>query len=193
MRLRQLGLVSLACTLLACDKGASIPDAQSPGAAAIDRVGRGDPTDWQLLVVYIGSTGCGFSRDPELRSAVTGMHAQMRAQAETGAWRLSIAAVALDPSPDSGYAYLKGLGPWNEMVVGGNWGNLGAETHVWRPEDGVSSVPQIIVLERRAFQDTTRIRFGTNHVLKRYIGTAEIIDWLKAGGTLPAPGKSRAT
>ena len=185
MRARLFWRLVLCVTILACEQPAPAPNTLSSAELSTDRA---EPADWQLLAVYVGSTGCGYGRDPELRAALQSMHAKLRAQAEVGEWRLSIAAVALDASPDSGFAYLKGLGPWNEMVVGGNWGNLGAETHIWRPADGVSSIPQIIVLERLAVSDTTRIRFGPNRVLKRYIGTEEVIGWIKSGAKLDAPG-----
>jgi len=94
------------------------------------------PTGRQFLVVYVGLTGCGASRDPELKRAVRRMKPLVARQADSLGRALSIAGVALDWQADSGAAYLRSLGAWDEMVVGNNWVNLGAERYIWGERGG---------------------------------------------------------
>jgi hypothetical protein len=145
------------------------------------------PNGRQLVVVYVGMTGCGASRDPELKRAVRRMKPLVARQADSLGRALSIAGVALDWQPDSGAAYLRSLGMWDEMVVGNNWVNLGAERYIWGEQGGRPSIPQVIVYERTVRPAKSRIAFGLARRLGRYVGTEEIIGWVERGAPLPRP------
>ena len=150
------------------------------------------PAGRQVLVVYVGMTGCGASRDPELKAAVRRMKPLVAGQAAARGAALSVSGVALDWEPDSGVAYLRGLGAWDEMTVGNNWVNLGAERHVWGA-GGAPSIPQVLVYERAVTPGERGIAFTAERRLARFTGVPEITRWVAAGAPLPSgasPGRA---
>lgn len=143
------------------------------------------PSGRQVVVVYVGMTGCGASRDPELKAAVRRMKPLVARQAAARGVALSVSGVALDWVPDSGVAYLKGLGAWDEMTVGNNWVNLGAERHVWSA-GGTPAVPQVLVYERAVTPGRRGIAFTAGRRLASFAGVPEITEWVARGAPLPA-------
>jgi hypothetical protein len=143
------------------------------------------PGGRQVLVVYVGMTGCGASRDPELKAAVRRMKPLLARQAAARGAALSVSGVALDWQADSGVAYLKGLGAWDEMTVGNNWVNLGAERHIWRARDNPPNIPQVLVYERAVTPGDRGIAFTAERRVARFAGVPEITAWVARGAPLP--------
>lgn len=139
----------------------------------------------QLVAVYVGMTGCGASRDPELKAAVREMKPAFAQHAAAAGRPVSIVGVALDWDTDHGVDYLKDLGRWDEVIAGNNWANLGAEQHIFRAEGGRPSIPQIVIYEREIATEMTGVKFGPNRVLRRIVGTDSIIAWVKGGAAIP--------
>jgi hypothetical protein len=153
------------------------------------------PTGRQLVVVYIGSTGCGHSRDANLKDAVRRMKPLLAHQADSLKRPLSVNGVALDWVVDSGVVYLQSLGAWNEIGVGGQWTSLGAEKFVWKA-GAYPHIPQVLVLERTVTEGNKGITFGPEHRLATYVGTDEVIEWVARGAPIlarhqPRPQKRR--
>ena len=151
------------------------------------------PTGRQVVVVYVGMTGCGASRDPELRGAVRRMKPALARQAAARGTALSINGVALDWAPDSGVAYLRGLGAWDEMTVGNNWANLAAERHIWTAPGTPPAIPQVLVYERTVTAGERGLTFTGERRVARFAGVPEITAWVARGAPLPgAPIPTRA-
>jgi hypothetical protein len=149
------------------------------------------PEGNQLVVTYIGLTGCGASRDPELKAAVRRMKPLIARQATFARRPLALIGISLDWEPDSGVAYLKSLGAWDEMTVGGNWTNAAATRHIWRAPRGTPAVPQVIISERRVTPGRARIEIGPERELTRLVGTDSVIAWVARGAPLPRSGRTR--
>ena len=94
-------------------------------------------------------------------------------------------AVTTDWEPDSGYAYLRRLSKWNEVIVGRNWFNLGIAHYVWADTLTNPVVPEVILLERDTDMGTTRARIGNERVLARIVGADSILSWVRRGTPLP--------
>jgi hypothetical protein len=187
MRSTLLGFVSSASVLAAALPAQAVP-LPGPAPDSGEYAPRYTiPSGRQLVVVYVGMTGCGASRDPELKRAVRRMKPLVARQADSLGRALSIAGVALDWEADSGAAYLRSLGMWDEMVVGNNWVNLGAERYVWREEGGRPAIPQVLVYERSVTPAKRGIVFSPARRLGRYLGTEEIVGWVERGAPLPRP------
>jgi hypothetical protein len=144
------------------------------------------PKGREFVVVYVGMTGCGASRDPELREAVRRMKPMLARQAAARSVALTISGVALDWGTEKGVEYLRGLGAWDEISVGSNWTNLGAVHHIWAHPDRRAAVPQILVLERTVVEGPRRISVSDERRVAVLTGVGEIVDWVKGGSPLPA-------
>ena len=93
--------------------------------------------------------------------------------------------VATDWIPDSGYAYLKRLSSFNEMIVGRNWFNLGAAVYIWADSTNRPMEPQVILLERDVVMGPTAVQISPDRVLRRFFGAKDIIDWVNGGAPIP--------
>ena len=179
--------------IVALTAGASALPAQSvplpvPSAASGEYSPKYDlPIGRQIVVVYIGQTGCGASRDPELKKAVRRMKPMVARQADSLKRPLSLSGVALDWAVDSGVAYLHGLGAWNEIAVGNNWGNVAAVGYIWRGADALPAIPQVLIYERVVTQTKHGISFGPEHRISQYVSADEIIRWVHDGAPLLKP------
>ena len=146
------------------------------------------PAGPQVVVVYIGTTYCGASRDAELKAAIRRMKPLIARQADSLHVALSITGVALDWPADSGVAYLKSLGAWDEMIVGNNWVNLGAEHFIWRETNVRANIPQVVIYHRDVRPGKEGITFGPSRRAVRIIGVQPVIEWVNARALLPREG-----
>jgi hypothetical protein len=147
------------------------------------------PKGREFVVVYVGMTGCGASRDPELREAVRRMKPMLARQAAARSVSLTISGVSLDWSTEKGFEYLRELGAWDEVSVGSNWTNLGAVHHIWAHPDRRPSIPQIMVLERTVVEGRRRIAVSDERRVAALTGVVEILDWVGRGSPLPADAR----
>jgi hypothetical protein len=189
MRLRvlsSLALTSVTALLLAAQSAAAQPSATSRLASA-DTIYTPRyvlPDGPQLLVVYVGNSAAGTL--PELSAAVRRMKPLLAQQATSRGKALSIAGVALDWMPDSGYVYLKSLGNWDEMVTGNNWVSLAAVDLIWHDRGVKPSLPQVLVYERTVHPAGSAIAVSPRRLLRSITGIEDIIRWVDGGAQLPA-------
>ncbi len=108
---------------------------------------------------------------------------QRRAQAAGRQFRMI--GVAIDWSPDSGLAYLKEFGEFDELVVGRNWFNIAAERFVWADTTAISGIPQLLVYEQTVTPGQRRVGFSASHVVKRVGGGDKIVQWVRDGAPIP--------
>jgi len=143
------------------------------------------PNGREIVVQFIGMTGCGHSRDSEVVAAVRRMKPVLARQADSLGVSLSVVGVALDWSVEDGVAYLRTLGPFDEIAVGNNWVNSAAVASIWRAPSVHPDVPQIVIYQRTVTRQQRTIAFGPDQELARFIGTKSIIDWVAHGAPLP--------
>ena len=80
------------------------------------------------------------------------------------------------------------MGAWDEVVLGNNWINVGAQHFVWSP-DGTPKTPQVIVLERNVTTRGEKIEFGDERRIRDIVGWSAIVEWVRSGAPLPAEVK----
>ena len=183
MRLALCGALLLALATTASGQAVPLPTGSQRGTSINAAPQLPDGPQW--VVVYIGSTGCGFSRDSSLKDAVRRMKPLVARQAATANRALSLNGIALDWSADSGYTYLKSLGPWDEVTVGNNWVNLGATHFVWQAAAGRASIPQVVVVQRTIHALDRRIDISPDMPLRQIVGVDSIVAWVNAGAPIP--------
>jgi hypothetical protein len=86
-------------------------------------------------------------------------------------------SISLDHDPEDGIRTLARFKPFDEILAGGNWVNIGAFHYIWERLPGSASVPQIIVTSRRISQGRSGISYGDEEVLMRVIGADDIVKW----------------
>jgi hypothetical protein len=144
------------------------------------------PDGRQLVVVFVG--GAEAMRIPQFVASVRSMKPLLARQAAQRGVALSITGVSLDWDVEQGITNLRSMGLWDEIVVGNNWINAGAQHWVWRP-DGRASTPQVAVYERTVDGRGSSIAFGAERHVARFEGVDGIVDWVQRGAPLPADVK----
>jgi hypothetical protein len=141
------------------------------------------PNGRQLVVVFVG--GPEAMGIPQFVASVRSMKPLLARQAAQRGIALSITGVALDWEVEQGITKLRAMGAWDEIVVGNNWINAGAQHWVWRP-DGRAVTPQIAVYERTVDGRGTSVAFGAERHVARFEGTDTIVVWVRRGAPVPA-------
>jgi hypothetical protein len=132
----------------------------------------------EVIAVYIGSGGT----DGGMTTVISDMRAALQRQASAGGYHFIARGVSIEPTVEGGLRHLSRLGTFDEVSVGGNWGNsavvryVGADSRT-RPQ----LIPQVVLLEREARMDERVIEFGPEREIGRFTGTDGISAWVKRG------------
>jgi uncharacterized protein YqjF (DUF2071 family) len=144
----------------------------------------------QLVVVYVGGSEDGL-REAEFAEAVRDMKPLLARQAAQRELPLSIIGVSLDWEVEKSYARLHSMGAWDEVVLGNNWINVGAQHYLWRRPDGQA---QVTAGDRvRAHDHGCESRYDQFGEERRSPGSGwdAIVEWVRNGAPLPAQGSAR--
>ena len=144
-----------------------------------------NPRGHELVAVFVSSSTCVGNRRPGFLESIDPMNHSLAERARGQGLPYVAVAVTTDWEPDSGYAYLRRLSKWNEVIVGRNWFNLGIAHYVWADTLTNPFVPEVILLERDTDMGTTRARIGNERVLARIVGADSILSWVRRGTPLP--------
>jgi hypothetical protein len=144
----------------------------------------------QLVMVYLGSSTCGWSNAPGLPEAVEAAKLRLAAHALESDLSFKAMGVALEWSVSQGMKHLGRFGRFDEVAAGYSWGNDFALTHLWTDPSEVPSTPQILVYHRRVMAplsegDEMRYRESDRRLLLTLRGLDEITGWAKGGTPLP--------
>jgi thiol-disulfide isomerase/thioredoxin len=138
------------------------------------------PNGKELVAVYIGASTCGPCMTADVKAAVAKANVLLSAWAKAHGYAFSAMGVSTDWSTADGLEFLKGNGPFDQLVVGGNWANLGAERFIWSDAGAQPAMPQIVLVERTVTLGD-RISISAPRVVKRVFGSAEIPAWVASG------------
>ncbi len=177
-----LGLVIAA--VMACTRGdqLKLKNTGSSQATAF----RPPPPRQEVYVLFIGMTGCGASQREELVRAVRAIRDSLTSHIDTTEFTFAVAGAALDHDPTAGLKWLGEFGKFDEVLAGRSWMNLAAVEFIWRDLPARPLVPQLVVVVRSVAEpDDRNIDVGTDRLLARKMGVAEIVDWVNAGTPLP--------
>ena len=141
------------------------------------------PNGKELIAVYVGAKTCGPCLQPATKSAIVHMKELLSALAAAHGYAFSAVGVSTDWSTAEGIAFLRDNGPFDQIVVGGNWTNLAVEHYIWRDSSAVPAMPQVVVLERTVTTGR-RMEFSAPRVLHRVLGGDEIPKWVNAGAPI---------
>lgn len=139
----------------------------------------------QLVLVLVTASFCPSARDPDLRSRLVDAMDSLPSMLPEGTalWKIG---VALDWSPSDGVSVLERFGRFDEMIVGGNWTNVGALRHIWSDAPGsVAVLPQVILLRRVVAVGERSIMVVREEELERFAGTAALVAWTGRSELLP--------
>ena len=154
------------------------------------------PNGRQIVAMYFGARDCGPCLVPEVKNAIRNMKLLLSEQAKASGAAFAAIGVANDWSVPVAAAFLEEVGPFDQVVLGGNWTNVAIERFVWRDSTGVPEMPQVLVFERTVTPTDRGIVFSDWRLLRRVKGMTEIPEWVKAGAPVdlassPTKRKSR--
>lgn len=141
-----------------------------------------------LALVFIGSSKCAFSTNPDLPRMVKRAKNGVKEAAVEAGKSFTTLGVAKDWNVDAGIAHLSTFGRFEEIMSGRSWMNEGVLKYIWQTLPGVPSTPQVLVVERIVtvpFAAGDRFKVSDESVIARKIGLDEIEQWVEAGMPLP--------
>jgi len=141
------------------------------------------PNGKEIVAVYLGAESCGACHFPAVKDAVKRMKELVNAQARKVGAAFSVIGVANDWDQAVAAAFLAPVGPFDQVVLGGNWTNIAIEHFVWRDPKGNPAMPQILLFERTVTPGV-RIAFSEPRLLRRMVGADEIPAWVAAGAPI---------
>ena len=142
------------------------------------------PEGKELVLVYIGAESCVPCHMPELKAAVSGLKLLLAEQATQDGQDFATMGVALDWEVAEGYEFLREVGPWDEVIVGKNWTNLGASEFIWQDPAAPPAIPQVALVEREVDAGGERMRVEGYEVVERRVGADDVVGWYKEGAPL---------
>jgi hypothetical protein len=135
----------------------------------------------EIIAVYVGAEGT----DGGMTSAVADMRSSLTTQATARGFRFIARGVSIEPTVQGGLRHLARLGAFDEVSVGGNWGNSAVVRYLGGDSrDTLQVIPQVVLVERDARVEGHKIEFGAERELARYIGTDVISAWVRRGAPI---------
>lgn len=122
-------------------------DAVVPAAAASEdsyRPGYTRTEGPHLVFLFVGSSRCRWSTDPELPGAVEALKLELAAYAGERDLAFRALGVSVDWVPSKGLDHLATFGAFDEVSVGVNWANSTLLHHVWERGLGLAT-PAVLV------------------------------------------------
>lgn len=148
------------------------------------------PEGPELIAIYVGATDCAPCRFPAVKQAVREMKPLLAAQAKKRGMAFTVIGAAQDWDIKQGAAFLDTLGAFDQVVIGGNWTNLGTEQAILRDSLAEMAMPQIVILERTV-RLGQRVAVSPPRVVRRIVGGAEIPAWVAAGAPIVIPEEKK--
>ena len=151
----------------------------------------------EIVLVYLGSSSCGWSNLPEVLRAVKDAKILVADRARNAGLRFSALGIATDLDASRGWEHLRKAGLFDEVVSGMGWSNSGTEKYVFGALAGPASTPQLLVIQRRWNNNSPggRQEVEAERVLVRKAGANAISRWVSQGAVYgarhaePARGK----
>ena len=142
----------------------------------------------ELALVFIGSSKCAFSTNPELPQMIETAKESVKKAAMEAGRSFTVTGIAKDWNVRAGVTHLETFGAFDEIMSGRNWMNEGVLKYIWQTLPGTPSTPQVLVVERNVSVpgDTVdRFKVSDEAVIVRKVGLREIQLWVEAGTPLP--------
>lgn len=162
------------------------------------------PLGHERILIFVSSSGCVANHEEEFDDAVRQLKAILAERAAENGQSFSAVGVAVEWDVERGTDYLlRGrwsggaldFGPFDEIVVGRNWGNSAAVRYLQdlspngcpSPAGIWQAVPQLFLVDREAeeWRADGEFRYGPERLLLQACGADEIIKWMRQGAPIP--------
>jgi hypothetical protein len=134
----------------------------------------------EVILVYIGSPRCAASASPRIPQLVRIARESLATEARRSGSAFASVGVAATLAVPAGLSHLSGIGPFDEIVAGRDWGNHASLRYVYGSNGGSGVTPQLLVVIRRGTGELTP-RVGEERVVLRVAGLANIEQWIADG------------
>ncbi|MXW15561.1 MAG: hypothetical protein F4065_09580 [Rhodothermaceae bacterium] len=140
----------------------------------------------ELVMVFIGSSTCGYSNDSSLPELIEEAKLKLKDKATDQGWSFSTVGVSIDWITSDGIDHLDKFGYFDEIMTGRKWHGTGANIYL-RDIQGINATPQILVLARNPQQskEDGRKPVQRETPVYRVAGLNQIDNWLSRGLPLP--------
>ena len=135
----------------------------------------------ELVFVFVGSSRCRWSNDPQLPSLVKKGRTAVTAQAIEASMGFAAIGITSDVVPESGVEHLGRFGGFDQVVTGMGWRNVGLMKYL----DGPAATPQVLVLARSVVVEAGHWEVRNERLLVRRHGLSGIRQWVKDGSRVP--------
>lgn len=131
----------------------------------------------EVALVYLGAASCAWSNVDGLPDAVRGIRDEWYAIARKAGSGFATVGVARDVVVDEGMKHLAKYGPFDEVVAGRGWLNVGFFKYVFGDMPGPAATPQVLIVERTVNRIAGQTWISDERVLRRFVGADEISRW----------------
>jgi hypothetical protein len=138
-----------------------------------------------IVAIVIGSSQCGFSTWSKYMAVIDPMLRTLQDQARARGFGFTAVGVAVDDPADSGYAYLKRLTDFDEILTGRQWLNTGLIHFLWPDSTITPATPELIIVARRFDDGVLGPRGVRTERLFFAQGVDSIMAFTKRGAPLP--------
>lgn len=141
----------------------------------------------ELVLVYIGSSTCGFANSAELPELVQDVKEVLHRKAMENDIAFSAIGLSIDWDTDRGVQHLAKFGAFDEIITGRKWQGMGSRQFAKIIRSNQLVTPQVIVIMHtvRVPMDGGPIHIFDEKVLVRKAGFQHISAWLERGVPLP--------
>ncbi|MBD3615286.1 MAG: hypothetical protein HUJ22_01845 [Gracilimonas sp.] len=99
-------------------------------------------------LVYIGSADCAACND-SLHKEIKVMKDRLREVSKLHDFRLMTTGISVEVNSTRGVEFLNKSGPYDEIIAGAGWYNLGVDNYIWNKFDGEGAIPQVLILKNK--------------------------------------------
>jgi hypothetical protein len=145
-------------------------------AAGPSFVSAGPDSGIQEAAVFIGASWCRGAAYPNLRDSLPILMEALRTEANSRNHRFTTIGVSLDGSAETGVEWLTKYGAFDELDVGGGWGNYAVLSLIWSDSSSSPILPQLVILTRQITSESPRkMHVGSVLVRERFYGAGPIL------------------
>lgn len=138
----------------------------------------------EIVFVFIGSSQCRWSTDPEAQQLVRKAKLAVRETAHQRGHGFAAIGIARDMIASDGIEHLDDFGNFDETLAGRGWMNTGVMKYIYGDLPGPAATPQIVVVKRHVRVENGQRSIVDERVLTRKAGLVEIRKWVETGMAL---------
>lgn len=140
-----------------------------------------EPELYDLVLLYVGSSTCGFCQDEELHNSIREINSKLfNLASDIDSLSYFAIGISKDYNVNNGYKHLLKIGIFNEVMVGNSWNNTGLSRYFFVDFPALPATPHIALIIRKknllssidSNDDFRGIEF--EQVLRRFYGKLEI-------------------